>query len=45
MRATDRILKPLAEKSGGSVHWQVDGCVPSIHMVGAGLVALRVEGH
>ena len=34
MRATAKILKPLAAKSGGSVHWLVDGGVPTIHMVG-----------
>jgi hypothetical protein len=34
MRATDRILAPIAEASGGSVHWLVDG-VPNIRRVGA----------
>ncbi|MBA2589024.1 MAG: hypothetical protein H0U98_10405 [Alphaproteobacteria bacterium] len=35
MRATDEILKPDAEASGGSVHWLEDG-VPEIRRVGAG---------
>ena len=39
MRATDRIMKPLAAKSGGSVHWLVDGGVPTIRMVGPGRIA------
>jgi hypothetical protein len=34
MRATERILAPLADASGGSVHWLVDG-VPSVRRVGA----------
>jgi hypothetical protein len=34
MRATDRILAPIAEASGGSVHWLVDG-VPEVRRVGA----------
>jgi hypothetical protein len=33
MRATDAILKPLAEASGGSIHWLSDG-IPSIRRVG-----------
>ena len=33
MRATDQILKPLADQSGGSVHWLTDG-VPQIRRVG-----------
>ena len=32
MRATDAILKPLTEASGGSIHWLVDG-VPDIRRV------------
>jgi len=35
MRATDEVLKPDAEASGGSVHWLEDG-VPEIRRVGAG---------
>jgi hypothetical protein len=34
MRATDRILAPITEASGGSVHWLVDG-VPEVRRVGA----------
>ena len=34
MRATDRILGPIAEVSGGSVHWLADG-VPDVRRVGA----------
>ncbi|MDE2462333.1 MAG: hypothetical protein KGO02_01270 [Alphaproteobacteria bacterium] len=34
VRATSAILKPLAQKSGGSVHWLVDGGVPEVRMVG-----------
>ena len=34
MRATDEVLKPDAEASGGSVHWLEDG-VPEIRRVGA----------
>jgi hypothetical protein len=34
MRATDRILAPIADASGGSVHWLVDG-VPEVRRVGA----------
>jgi hypothetical protein len=32
MRATDQILKPLADASGGSVHWLTDG-LPTIRRV------------
>jgi hypothetical protein len=32
MRATDQILKPLADASGGSVHWLADG-LPAIRRV------------
>ena len=32
MRATDAILRPLSEKSGGSIHWLKDG-VPDIRRV------------
>jgi hypothetical protein len=35
MRATDELLKPDAEVSGGSVHWLEDG-LPEIRRVGAG---------
>jgi hypothetical protein len=35
MRATDEVLKPDAEASGGSVHWLEDG-VPEIRRVGTG---------
>ena len=34
MRATDEVLKPDAEASGGSVHWLEDG-MPEIRRVGA----------
>ena len=34
MRATDEVLKPDAEASGGSVHWLEDG-VPEVRRVGA----------
>ena len=34
MRATDEVLKPNAEASGGSVHWLEDG-VPEVRRVGA----------
>ena len=34
MRATDSILKPLADASGGSVHWLADG-IPQIRRVDA----------
>ena len=33
MRATDAILKPLAQATGGSIHWLADG-VPDIRRVG-----------
>jgi hypothetical protein len=35
MRATDEVLKPDAQASGGSVHWLEDG-VPDIRRVDAG---------
>ncbi|HWA68613.1 MAG TPA: hypothetical protein VG821_02120 [Rhizomicrobium sp.] len=35
MRATEEVLKPLAEASGGSVHWLEDG-LPQIRRVGLG---------
>jgi hypothetical protein len=35
MRASDEVLKPDAEASGGSVHWLADG-LPEIRRVGAG---------
>jgi len=35
MRATDAILRPIAEQSGGSVHWLADG-IPAIHRVEPG---------
>ncbi len=35
MRATDAILMPVAEQSGGSVHWLADG-MPAIHRVDRG---------
>jgi len=38
MRATDAILRPLAEKSGGSIHWLKDG-VPDIRRVAPGHTA------
>ena len=38
MRATDAILKPDAEASGGSVHWLEDG-LPDIRRVGADATA------
>jgi hypothetical protein len=34
MRATDAVLKPLAEASGGSVHWLADG-TPQVRQVDA----------
>ena len=34
MRATDTILQPIADASGGSVHWLTDG-VPDVRRVGA----------
>ncbi len=36
VRATARILQPLAQASGGSVHWLVDGGVPQVRMVTSG---------
>ena len=38
MRATDSILSPLAQQSGGSVHWLTDG-MPSVRRVQAGATA------
>jgi hypothetical protein len=38
MRATDQILKPLADASGGSVHWLADG-LPAIRRVGPDAMA------
>jgi hypothetical protein len=35
MRATDAILKPLADKSGGSIHWLSDG-IPNVRRVDPG---------
>ena len=35
MRASDAILRPLAEQSGGSVHWLADG-MPSVRRVERG---------
>src|SRR5689334_14896607 len=35
MRATDEVLKPAAQASGGSVHWLADG-LPEIRRVGGG---------
>ncbi len=34
MRATDTVLQPIADASGGSVHWLADG-VPDVRRVGA----------
>jgi hypothetical protein len=34
MRATDTVLAPIADASGGSVHWLADG-VPDVRRVGA----------
>jgi hypothetical protein len=34
MRATDTVLQPIADASGGSVHWLTDG-VPDVRRVGA----------
>ena len=34
MRATDAVLKPLADSSGGSVHWLADG-TPQVRQVNA----------
>jgi len=36
MRATEAILKPIANASGGSVHWLADGGVPKIRRVAPG---------
>ncbi len=36
VRATAHILAPLAQKSGGSVHWLIDGGVPQVRMVAPG---------
>ncbi len=38
MRATDQVLKPLANASGGSVHWLADG-MPAIRRVDANATA------
>ncbi|MBV8976848.1 MAG: hypothetical protein JO261_08410 [Alphaproteobacteria bacterium] len=38
LRATESILKPVADLSGGSVHWLSDG-LPSIRRVGPGATA------
>lgn len=38
MRATDAILAPDAQATGGSVHWLADG-VPDIRRVGLGETA------
>jgi uncharacterized membrane protein len=50
MRATDAILKPPAQATGGSVHWLADG-MPSIRRVapggtanGDGWIGLRANG-
>jgi hypothetical protein len=50
IRATDAILKPVADASGGSVHWLSDG-VPDIRRVspgenasGSGWIGLRSNG-
>ncbi len=39
MRATDAVLRPFAIASGGSVHWLVDGGVPSVRRVAPGRLA------
>jgi hypothetical protein len=39
MRATDAILKPVADETGGSVHWLADGGLPKIRRVKPGEVA------
>ena len=39
MRATDSILKPVANATGGSVHWLSDGGVPQIRRVLPGRLA------
>ena len=50
MRATDRILAPIAQASGGSVHWLADG-VPEVRRVrasgnaaGSNWIGLRANG-
>jgi len=50
MRATDAIVRPLADKSGGSIHWLKDG-VPDVRRVasgqtagGASWIGLRANG-
>jgi hypothetical protein len=50
MRATDAVLRPLAEASGGSVHWLSDG-MPGVRRVGpdddaygSGWIGLRSNG-
>ena len=35
MRATERVLGPLAEATGGSVRWIVGECLPDIRRVRA----------
>jgi uncharacterized membrane protein len=40
MRATDAILKPAANVSGGSVRWLVDGGIPQIRRVPPGRLAV-----
>ena len=50
MRATDAILKPVAEATGGGVHWLVDGLPrirrvdPSENASGDGWIGLRRNG-
>jgi len=39
MRATDMILKPVANATGGSVHWLADGGVPKVRRVAPGRLA------
>jgi hypothetical protein len=39
MRATDSILKPVANATGGGVHWLADGGVPQIRRVLPGRLA------
>jgi hypothetical protein len=39
MRATDRILKPTANATGGSVHWFANGGIPQIRRVEPGRLA------
>ena len=51
MRATDAVLKPVANATGGSVHWLADGGVPKIRRVSPGAnasgddwIGLRANG-